>query len=168
MGKTFIPVCYLSAGALIAYFYAYKPKILLVLKKYSIALIVVLLIIVALQTLEIIPPSKLSIFLSFIFIPIIVIQFIYGFNNKGAAVFLENKLVVHIGKISYGIYVYHLFAIYPALVIKHYLNLNFLNDPVIMQIFKIVLTILIASISWKYFEKKINNLKHHFEYSRDN
>lgn len=101
--------------------------------------------------------------------------------------FLENKRVVYLGKISYGLYIYHNF-IHPLLiqsVNKLYSNLtfkryfekiyynthltffkNFVNNngSILMVILLFSLTILVASISWRYIEKPINQLKEKFNY----
>jgi peptidoglycan/LPS O-acetylase OafA/YrhL len=88
-------------------------------------------------------------------------------NSKFANLLLENKLAIYIGKISYGIYVYHLFISYfldtyvntyllnkfgsKTSALKYfYFNSYFLKLP-----FYILITIAIASISFKYIERPI-------------
>ncbi|MCL1475562.1 acyltransferase family protein [Argonema antarcticum] len=77
---------------------------------------------------------------------------------------LEFKPLVNLGKISYGIYVYHSFL---ASKVPAYFNSKFhLFYPSSIWIeffFKTVATIIIASFSWQFFEKPINNLKKYFE-----
>jgi len=84
--------------------------------------------------------------------------------------FLENPVSVYLGKISYGIYLYHNF------VYNHYHSGP--NHPTVRLIHKIyqhfpalegsltfeaclfsLLTIMVASLSWFFFEKPINSLK---------
>jgi peptidoglycan/LPS O-acetylase OafA/YrhL len=78
--------------------------------------------------------------------------------------FLENRMIVYIGKISYGIYVYHF-------IIPHFFtsyapfNSNALNI-ITSRILYVVVTLLIASTSWFLFEKPINDLKKYFSYSK--
>ncbi len=86
--------------------------------------------------------------------------------------FLENPISVYLGKISYGIYLYHNF------IFNHYHSYTVPNHPVVRLFNKIyrnvpelrdyksfqvlvvcALTILVASISWHFFEKPINALK---------
>ncbi|MBX7095659.1 MAG: acyltransferase [Flavobacteriales bacterium] len=165
MIRTLVPVCYLSLGGMIAYLYFYYPQVIKKLKNITPWLILVGLILVGFISMDWIKISKIH--FSLIFIPILLIQFIYGFENKLLKTVFENPLVIHIGKISYGIYLYHLFAIYPALQIKNMFHLSFLDNPQMMQIFKICLSILIASLSWTFFESRINKLKSHFSYSKN-
>jgi peptidoglycan/LPS O-acetylase OafA/YrhL len=69
--------------------------------------------------------------------------------------FLNNKVVVYLGKISYGLYVFHFFMPY----ISGHIHLPF------MRISYFIITVGLASASWFLFEKPINNLKRYFEYS---
>lgn len=71
---------------------------------------------------------------------------------------LENKLVVYLGKITYGLYIYHYFMpyIFEQVGIKgmQYAPLYFIT------------TVAVASISWYMFERPINNLKRFFNYGK--
>ena len=75
-------------------------------------------------------------------------------NNKNILhKLLKSKFLVGVGLISYGAYLFHqpLFVFY-----KHYKNLyyvNFLDEfKVLISLTLIILTFLIAFLSWKYFE----------------
>jgi len=83
---------------------------------------------------------------------------------------LENRFLNKIGQISYGIYLFHyvLTPIYEKEIAKFFSA----NDPV-GNLFvdwkynypiRLILLYLIASLSFKYFEKPIINLKKRFEY----
>jgi peptidoglycan/LPS O-acetylase OafA/YrhL len=63
--------------------------------------------------------------------------------------FLENRWMTHIGKISYGIYLLHMFVI--SLVKK----IPGGNSPVLCFLFSLVLTCVAASLVYKYFEQPI-------------
>jgi peptidoglycan/LPS O-acetylase OafA/YrhL len=95
----------------------------------------------------------------------------------GMAIFLENKAVVYLGRISYGIYLYHNF------IFNHYHSYTVPNHPVVrlfnkvyrhfpelqgIQAFQVtvvcILTVLVASLSWHFFEKPINALKDKYAY----
>lgn len=76
--------------------------------------------------------------------------------------FLRNKLIVYIGKISFGIYVFHNFI--PWMLAKLGLIKPFHFSILFYAVVYLLITILLASISWKYFEKPLNNLKHKFPY----
>ena len=77
---------------------------------------------------------------------------------------LEMAPLVYLGKISYGVYVYHLFVrdglaaqgigndwSGPGSTTAHFLLLT-------------ACTVALASVSWFCFEKPINNLKRYFPY----
>jgi peptidoglycan/LPS O-acetylase OafA/YrhL len=76
---------------------------------------------------------------------------------------LENKVMVYLGRISYGLYIYHLFMmpIYFRLL-RRYLG----NDatPIGYFFIYLVMNIILASVSWYLVEKPINNLKKYFNY----
>ncbi|MCW3114146.1 MAG: acyltransferase, partial [Segetibacter sp.] len=64
---------------------------------------------------------------------------------------LETKPVVYLGKITYGIYVYHYFMPYLFKMVG-------LPDIKIVKILYPVVTVIMASASWFLLEKPINNL----------
>jgi peptidoglycan/LPS O-acetylase OafA/YrhL len=78
---------------------------------------------------------------------------------------LENSLVIYIGKISYGIYVFHYFAD-PLLQRTGFLYNTFLkeinNDMLAKAFLFFILTLIISSISWKFIECPINKLKNKY------
>lgn len=73
---------------------------------------------------------------------------------------------MYVGRISYGIYVLHLFV--PWLYPRYLVHLGFPEFHVHV-VFKAlgytVLTIVLATASWYGFEKPINALKKHFPYA---
>lgn len=76
----------------------------------------------------------------------------------------ENKLLNYLGKISYGIYMYH-FMIIPAVLymIKNYFNLQSevaINGLAYSSV--IILTICISGISYRFIERPFINLKSKF------
>jgi peptidoglycan/LPS O-acetylase OafA/YrhL len=85
-----------------------------------------------------------------------------GFVGK----MLELKPLVFIGKISYGLYVYHYFMI--PIFFKIFRNPDSLNKASVS--FEIILeftaTLLVSILSWFLIEKPINNLKHKFSYRK--
>jgi peptidoglycan/LPS O-acetylase OafA/YrhL len=85
--------------------------------------------------------------------------------------FLESKLLIYLGTISYGIYVYHNFM---GDLLYHTLNLpqlamrlrrpfGWMCDSVAMC----GATIFIAALSWHCFEAPLNRLKRYFKYRAD-
>jgi peptidoglycan/LPS O-acetylase OafA/YrhL len=101
-----------------------------------------------------------------------------GYKN-GFGRFLEHKWVLYLGKISYGIYLYHLLVPYVFWKIynnaAHWLLQKFqvsltplavvLVNPVVSLIFYSILTALFASVSWYLLEQPISRLKRYFTYS---
>ncbi len=80
---------------------------------------------------------------------------------------LNNPLFTYLGKISYGLYVWHLFA--PAFVrnILRVLHLPAsLNDGAVGFALLFAWTAAAASLTWFLFEKPINSLKRFFPYRK--
>lgn len=83
-----------------------------------------------------------------------------GFNGIVGNL-LEFNLLVYLGKITYGIYLYHNFV--PKL-----LSVTFeieYNKSLLHFILAVVVTLGIASLSWHLIEQPINNLKRYFKYN---
>jgi peptidoglycan/LPS O-acetylase OafA/YrhL len=84
-----------------------------------------------------------------------------GFQGVVGAV-LKSKPLVYTGKISYGIYIYHPLA--PALCVAAFQALGFhlqKGARTTVLVFTVA-TFAIASLSWYFMEKPINNLKRYF------
>lgn len=83
--------------------------------------------------------------------------------------FLEFAPFLFIGRISYGIYLYHLFVWNVALGfgVRSGLSVYFAKGP---SAFLIVssLTVAVSAFSWWFFEKPINRWKARFPYPQDN
>ncbi len=85
--------------------------------------------------------------------------------------FLEHNWVVYIGKISYGVYIFHNFIYNPFhssethLMVRFFKQYNFLNDNVFLKFFFLYgITVLLATLSWFLIEKPINKLKDKYSY----
>jgi peptidoglycan/LPS O-acetylase OafA/YrhL len=77
---------------------------------------------------------------------------------------LENKFIVYSGKISYALYIFHLFV--PELFwswLSPKIGLSITSKYTAFFAFYLV-TFVMAHISWILFENPINNLKRHFPY----
>ncbi len=94
----------------------------------------------------------------------------YGFGGLTKQI-LENRVSVYLGQISYGLYIYHKFVYdfyreseqHPTIILLK--KIPFIAENVILKlIFLYLLTIALASLSWKLFEKPINQLKDKFSY----
>ena len=73
--------------------------------------------------------------------------------------FLQLKPLTYIGKISYGIYVYHPFVPGMMLLVFERLGWPYPTSPWIGFAMLAFVTLIVSSISWYLFESPINNLK---------
>lgn len=157
----------LGLGALLAYLNIYHLPVFERLARRSIlyGVLVIYLVLLFLQMKfkiswykEIVEDFSFSVLSGII----IVIASTNGFKGL-IKYFLELKFVVYSGKISYGMYVYHLFI--PALF--YYLapiaGLSISNKYTLFIAFYL-LTFLLSHYSWKLIESPINNYKKHFPY----
>jgi peptidoglycan/LPS O-acetylase OafA/YrhL len=69
---------------------------------------------------------------------------------------MENKILNYLGKVSYGLYIYHYILI--IIVLRFCDNLNIM-DNFIYYTSSIMLTILVASLSYNFFEKRFIDMK---------
>jgi peptidoglycan/LPS O-acetylase OafA/YrhL len=86
-----------------------------------------------------------------------------GFGGIAGMV-LEFKPLAYLGKISYGIYIYHSFV--AAVIVPNslsYLGFSYPKSIGIKFVLNTVTTVIVAMLSWQYIEQPINNLKRHFK-----
>jgi peptidoglycan/LPS O-acetylase OafA/YrhL len=77
--------------------------------------------------------------------------------------FFDNSFVVYLGKISYGIYLYHLFV--PDFVKWCFYKTDLsLPSTEVLWVLYSLLTLGICSLSWYLIEQPVNRLKDHFAY----
>lgn len=84
---------------------------------------------------------------------VIILSLVYNPKLKNL---LENRVFNYLGKISYGLYMYHQILI--VFTINVLLKLNIINNYLI-YILSIILTIIISAISYRYFETPFLNKK---------
>lgn len=82
-------------------------------------------------------------------------------ENRWIALVLGNRPMVYIGKISYGVYVYHFYS--ERILVALIPGWRKSPYPVIL-LSAFALTVLVASASWFLVEKPINGFKRHFRY----
>ena len=76
---------------------------------------------------------------------------------------MENPIMIFLGQISYGIYVYHILIIgLLGLLVKRYNLYGYLINPVFVVITVISTTILISYLSYQYLEMPFLKLKNKF------
>lgn len=152
----------LGFGALIAWWSVYKPDFSNRIGHmwYFIPLSVLLFTyVVIFQLINANTAYVLNNFLYSLFAFFIVLRASQEKFSRPIAFILENPVVRHIGKISYGIYLYHFFM--PA--VYYYFNKFFLNrfpnEYKIQTPFYFIGALVLAQLSWMLIEKPILNIK---------
>jgi peptidoglycan/LPS O-acetylase OafA/YrhL len=94
---------------------------------------------------------------------------IYGASRGFGGAFgrlLGWRPTVYLGKISYGIYIYHFLVPVAIAEAARRLNMHYENSGFGNFVVTSLLTFGIAALSWHFFERPINGLKRHFRYER--
>ena len=160
----------LGSGALLAYFVKYKPEFFkkLSIKYIKLTTLIVLIVFTFIYVVR--KPEPLYESLAFLRNPILTLIYfllvLIGIKNgfRGISKFLlENKISIYIGKISYGLYVYHLFM-NPLFfnVINPYVRKPLTNYQYFLVF--LVMNLVISTLSWYIIEKPLNSLKKYFKY----
>lgn len=111
--------------------------------------------------------ERLYLTLYFTIISILFAQIILICSNEVSTPFfatiLNNRLLIYLGKISYGLYLYHNF-------VPYIYNLKFdyvfgIYSFYVVQLLRFLVLTFIATLSWYLLEKPILNLKNKFEYA---
>lgn len=94
----------------------------------------------------------------------------YGFSGVTKNI-LENSATVYLGRISYGIYIYHNFIYNPYHssathpIVRVLNKLPFLAENISLKVvFLYIITVSVATVSWFLIEKPINKWKDNFGY----
>ena len=77
---------------------------------------------------------------------------------------LETKPIIYLGKISYGLYIYHNFMPFLVAMILRRLHMSSPQHKTSQFLLSATATILVASCSWLLVERPINDLKNRFDY----
>ncbi|MEJ2601142.1 MAG: acyltransferase [Anaerolineales bacterium] len=167
---TFASLDSLGIGALLSIVYRYKRETLI---KY-LTRIVLPAGIGALLLLDLLAYYKLKFRLLITFEDIAYALIFCWLIGKASLSFkgipgkiLEFKPLIYLGKISYGVYIYH--PLVPLLLasIFHQFGATYPETGWFTFFTSSTITILIASLSWFLFEKPINRLKRYFRYNRN-
>ena len=159
MAYSFMPGCLdcLGLGALLAYYFRYDPRrIRMIISNkifiFSAVVIWITACIIGTQY-KIVDAVGTRFFFALVCFWIIAKVSSPGFSGIAEQI-LSGRVFAFVGKISYGIYVYHHFMpwIFERL---HIHGASYLYLPT---------TILIAYLSWQFFERPINDLKNKFTY----
>ena len=172
--QIFTPACFdaFAIGAMLSWVIAYRPEVIeQVQPKFKwICLIILLLFIASVFDYSFLPNRTVHALLAIA----IIYYCLFKNSNRLMNTILNNKWLMYIGKISYGVYLYHLFI--PELwgwIINKFAswNIDLLYNKAMpgaikpawlfMQHFSFLM--LICILSWKLIEKPVNNLKGRFE-----
>lgn len=165
--RTIACLCFLGSGALLAWLWKNKQWVFRRISDLFLPLIIIHFAIIAgtfYYPVNI--PALAKFFFSLLVSTAIVARFAIGFEGRIARALTENKAVVYLGKISYGLYVYHLLAIFPLSVFKKIFGVEMIYSHNVEAMIKILLTVIIAALSWQLVEKPINSLKDKFNYAK--
>ncbi|NVO04376.1 MAG: acyltransferase [Bacteroidetes bacterium] len=161
----------LGLGALLSYFVTYNKKFTAKLSK-SIWIYSSLFLYLSLQIIQVVLKANWykEIFDEFIFAIFASLVVLKASNNGFTGfkkIIFENKFVCYSGKVSYGLYVFHLFI--PSLVLwvvpdVIIFNSKFAFSKYLLFVTYYIITFVFAHFSFKYIESPINNLKNKFPY----
>lgn len=94
----------------------------------------------------------------------LIANIVLNLLNQNIKQYFENKHVIFLGKISYGMYFYHLFV---QRVVDYLLKNNQLfviKNQYSLFVIYFLATVLVSVLSWNLVEAPINNLKTKFKY----
>lgn len=151
------PFEFMAIGSIGGYLYFYHKDKIVFFTKYKIIYILLITGILSLMFIPVVNLYLQSVFLSFLFLGLILTTI----NDQNKYVF-RNKYMSHIGRISYGVYMYHpfiLFLVFPlANTYFSYKGEMFFYN-LFVYVFVFTLTILLSHFSYKYFESIFINIK---------
>ena len=87
--------------------------------------------------------------------------------GRGWLVFLRSRLLVYLGTISYGLYLYHIPVLFAVEAMFRKLGSGHSFDarrPLFRSIIELTVSITVASLSWRFIEKPVLGLKGRFHY----
>ena len=169
--STFSNLDALGLGAMLAYITLYQKEIVKTLAKpiwLYISLFLYLLLFVVCSKLDI--EWYQTVFDPLMFSIVSMLIVLRASTNSFKSVMksiLENKFIAYSGKVSYGMYIFHLFI--PGLVYWLIPETEFFNSwhpssKYILFILYYLLTFTLAHFSWRFVERPLNNLKYKFPY----
>ncbi len=156
-----IPFEYMTIGAIGGYLYAYHKEKTTNFSKSKFIYILVLIATVTLLFLPIMAKYFQNITLGFLFLFLILVTI-----NENNSIVFKNKQMDYLGKISYGIYMYHpfvLFLVFPFANTYVPIETTFIYYNLFVYFFVFGITILLSHLSYKYFESvfiKIKDIKY--------
>lgn len=148
----------MALGGISAYllFYRKEKALKILFNKYLQAFLYIILAIITVKGL-IIPWYSKELFAIIFMVLILNLA-----ANKNTLISLEYKPLNYLGKISYGLYMYHNFVL--TLVLKLFMlsgwvNVGSITGGIVYQLVSIGLTIIVSALSYEYFEKWFLGIK---------
>ncbi len=157
----------LGLGALLAYLSVYKKEIIRYFSNawwlYAMCFVYLLMIVIQAQCNMRFYAEVIDEML-FAHLAVLIILKLYVGDYKGwMKNILENKVIVFLGKISYGLYLYHLFIFDLYDYIAPFAGVS-IHNAYALFIVLFLLTVLIAVASWYLIEKPISKIKSKYHY----
>ncbi len=162
-----------GAGAFLAWAMVYRPNFLSRTKKAWLAIAAVCFGMQSARVLgynffEVVPSRTLtSLFTAWVILEVVTVP------DKSLVIqrVLNNHVLMFIGKISYGVYLYHLVLPHYTYQYLYALNARFfsVSTPInfyLTRLENLALLILVSYFSWVLIERPILRLKRHFEYNK--
>ncbi len=151
----------MALGGLLAYFYSKHHELISWLKKFAtrgIATVSLTVIIFEIAYRNVFMEERLFIALEPLVFGLAIMGVLIVLLNHQAPKWAKHRSLVYLGKISYGLYMYHIIAM--ALILT--LALHFALSPWLIIALSLATTILLASLSYTFFEAPLLKLKKHF------
>lgn len=146
----------MAVGALFGASYYYKIGTVLARSRYISIIVWLTTILLVLKDLEISFGISQLIYQVLFGLSIYLIS-TSSLNNS----FLESKIPKLLGKISYGIYMYHVVAIYLIINLLDFRDYNLWNS-ILVYAMSVIATILLSLLSYQFYEKYFISLKSRF------
>lgn len=97
------------------------------------------------------------------FVSVVTLFLIIGqVTKKNRLINFDNKLCNFLGKISFGIYVYHMLVLFAVTALVTHLAVTPIWQYILLTVLTITITIVVAYVSYQFFEKRFLQLKHNF------
>lgn len=170
--STFSVMSDLAVGGLGAWLFKRGHPILNWFRSLSIAAIILLysLVIVTLLFREHLVNSPFSVFerllISVLFLSVIFEQ---NLSEKSLFKLSDFPIVSYLGRISYGLYCYHFIGILITIQLSNFIGIkdSFFSVIVLETLVSLAITIAIAMLSFRFFEKPFLRMKENFAYKSE-
>ena len=152
-----------AIGGLMAFLSIYRNELYSKIIKSDWLLIIIVFISISILLLRLYNPSySIMDYVGYRFVTAIISIILIGKCIASNSLFLNNKVFVHLGKISYSMYLFHNFI--PGFL----LGVKFPENIYLRVILYFITLIAVSHISFKLIETPFNRLKIYFNYNSNN